>query len=102
MREIHVCFSCFRPKNQWWCRRVVGSVHRAMVKHGYQQKMQPMSATEKRLRADEAAAVAQFLSNAKKNQAPGILLRKNRPHGKKRMRIAARQRPDLSSGPDSD
>ena len=26
----------------------------------------------------------------------------NRPHGKKRMRIAARQRPDLSLGPDSD
>ena len=59
---MFLCFSCcFRRKKQWWCRRVVGSVHRAMVKHGYQQKMQPMSATEKRLRAAEAAAVAQFL-----------------------------------------
>ena len=34
-----------------------GSVQRAMVKHGNQQKMQPMSATEKRLKKNDESTL---------------------------------------------
>ena len=59
------CFSCFCERKTF-ASGFRGSVQRAMVKHGNQQKMQPMSATEKRLRAAEAAAVGQFVSKATK------------------------------------